>query len=134
MWARPTTRLVGHQTFSAAWVDGNLVFNITFSLTLLFYAWLATGMTVTQFLRCFNRIRSTTIALAQRLSNLRFSSLVDWATNPNATDAGTAIPRRRGGPSSPLATVSRGRVQSGGPGRSGSSQGRSYSLTVAPSS
>ncbi|KAH9033636.1 hypothetical protein EDB85DRAFT_1890159 [Lactarius pseudohatsudake] len=134
--ARPTAHiLVGPQNFSA-WVDSNLIFNITFSLTLLFYAWLATGMTVAQLFGCLNRICSTFIALSQRLSNLRFSSLIEWATKLSATDAGTAGTRgRRGGASYPVATVSRGRVQSGGPGRSGSSQGGGRdTLTVAPRS
>ncbi|KAH9175561.1 hypothetical protein EDB89DRAFT_320739 [Lactarius sanguifluus] len=132
--ARPTTRiLVGHQNFSA-WIDGDLIYDITFSSTLLFYAWLATGMTVAQLFGCLNQICSTFIALSQRLSNLRFSSLVEWATKLGATDAGTAVTRRRrGGASYPVATVSRGQVQSGGPGRSGSSQGGGRdTLTVAP--
>ncbi|KAI9442931.1 hypothetical protein H4582DRAFT_2072001 [Lactarius indigo] len=126
--ARPTTRiLVGRQDFSA-WVDSDLIFNITFSLI---YAWLATGMTVAQLFGCLNRIYSAFVALSQRLSNLRFSSLVEWATSTNATDAGSRIThRRRGGPSSPVATVSRGQVQSGGPERSGSSQARGGSLAV----
>ncbi|KAH8986728.1 hypothetical protein EDB92DRAFT_1949008 [Lactarius akahatsu] len=51
--ARPTTRIpVGRQDFSA-WMDSNLIFDLTFSLTLLFYAWLATGMTVAQLFREF---------------------------------------------------------------------------------
>lgn len=91
-------------------------------------------MTVAQLFGCLNRICSTFIALSQRLSNLPFSSLVEWATKLSATDADTPVTRRRrGGASYPVATVSRGRVQSGGPGRSGSSQGGGRdTLTVAP--
>ncbi|KAH8986060.1 hypothetical protein EDB86DRAFT_3083094 [Lactarius hatsudake] len=68
--ARPTTRiLVGHQHFSA-WVDSNLIFNITFSLTILFCAWLATGMTVAQLFGCLNRRLSPSLLQPHTRSHL----------------------------------------------------------------
>ena len=66
---------------------------------------------------------STSIAFTQRLSNFRFSSLIE---RPAHTP-------RRGGPSSPVAGAPRGRVQSGGPGRFGGARGGGGPPAFSPS-
>jgi len=120
-------------------MDADLVFNTAYSMALLFavlgrFTWFVTGITVAQLFAGLNRICTTFIAFAQRLSDFRFSSLVEMAsaTILNPTNANTTNPRRRGGPSYPVATVPRGRVQSGRSGRFGA-QGGDIPPAFAPS-
>lgn len=134
--ARPATHMLVERqnSNSSTRMDGDLVFNIAFSLALLLallgsFAWLATGRAVAQLVESFNRMHAALVAASEQLANLRLSSLVERAaaTIVNATDdANTANTPRRGGPSYPVATVPWDRVQSGGrgPGRHGGAHGR----------
>ncbi|KAI9453262.1 hypothetical protein BJY52DRAFT_1289966 [Lactarius psammicola] len=140
--ARPTTHmLLARQNYSESTrMDVDLFFGIIFSLALLFallgsFAWLATGRTVAQLFESLNRMCAASIALTRRLSDFRFSSLFERAATTilDATDAGTANTPRRGGASYPVATVPRGRMQSGRPGRLAGPQGGGSPLAFAPS-
>ncbi|KAF8268405.1 hypothetical protein EI94DRAFT_1183212 [Lactarius quietus] len=110
-------------------IDDDFIFGIAFILALLFallgsFAWLATGRTITQLFESLYRMSSSLITFVQRLSDFSLSSLVEraGATFLNAVGANRASAPRRGGPSSPVATVHRGRVQSGRRGRIGVTQ------------
>jgi len=113
---------VAHQNRTP--IDVDLVFDIAFSLALLFallgsFAWLVIGRTIAQLFASLTRMCTTLVAIARRLSDFRFFP----ATILNTTDANTANTPRRGGASYPVATVPRGRVQSGGPGVFGGTRG-----------
>jgi len=116
----PPPGLVARQSHSTR-MYGDLV--IVFSLALLLallgsFGWLATGRTVVQLVESFDRMYAALIAIAERLSDFRFSSLLERvaATTLNATGANTANTPRRGGASYPIATVPWGRQQGGGLG------------------
>jgi len=119
-----TPSLLDVRQSSPSRTSGDLVFNIVFALALLLvllgsFPWLATGRTVAQLMEGFDRVHVAVVAVAERLSDFRFSSLVDKAaaTIVNTTGADTANTPRRGGVSYPMATVPWDRLQSGGNGR-----------------
>jgi len=121
--ARPTTRQIAPTR-----KDADLVFGAAFSLALLSailgsFAWLATGRSLTQLFTSLHRISAALIAFVQRLSEVPISSLVERAAAAlNAIVANRANRPRRGGPTAPVATVLRGRVQSERRGRLGGAQ------------
>jgi len=134
----PPPGLVARQSPSTR-MDADLIFNIIFSLALLFvllgrFAWLATGRTIAQLVESFNRMHA---AIAERLSDFRFSSLIERAAGTilDSADANTTTTNtpRRGGASYPIATVPWGRLQSGVLGRFGTTRGDGDPPAFTPS-
>jgi len=125
-----TSPLLDVRQSSPSRTSGDLVFNIAFSLALLLallgsFPWLATGRTVAQLMESLDRMHVAVVAVAERLSDFRFSSLVEKAaaTIIDTTGADTANTPWRGGVSYPMATVPGDRLQSGGNGRISTQRG-----------
>ncbi|KAN0130241.1 hypothetical protein V8E53_011998 [Lactarius tabidus] len=137
--ARPVTPPVldPRQSSSAPTrTGGDLAFNIAFSLALLFallgsFAWFATGRTVAQLIESFNQLCIALVAVSERLSEFRLSTLVEMAA-ATFLDADTANTSRRGA-SYPTATVPWYRFQIGGVGRFGGTLGGGNPPTLARS-
>ncbi|KAI0248243.1 hypothetical protein BJV78DRAFT_1284953 [Lactifluus subvellereus] len=102
-------------TSSSTRIGGRLIFDIVFALSLFLVLigslyWVRSRMTVDRFLGGISHLLATSVALAEQLHYLSFTTLLSVVARTvldTSDDVNDAPTHRRGGLSNPMSTVSR---------------------------